>query len=184
MVENNNVGSSGGHVGDAGNASEISNLDQLRINALENKLSGVAKDVETINTTLLTITQTLVQMQNKLETPSVIQESAVQLPTSGPPAPNQSSPTRPQQQSSGGPVSPVTRQSSPPVQQQQQRSSGAPVVPVPNRNSAPSDPAYLNRLRSERERFMIVFGAEEEEIDEEHNIGEREIRIIDSLTVD
>ena len=169
VVDNNNAGSSGGHGGNAGIASDISNSDQLRINALEGKLSGVAKAVETINTTLLTLTQTLVQMQTKLDAPHIRQESAVQLPTSGPPAPR--------------PVSPITRQSSPP-EQQQQLSRGAPIDPVPNRNSAPSDPAYLNRLRSEREKFMIVFGADEEEIDEELNIGELEISIIDRLTVD
>ena len=169
VIDNNNAGSSGGHGGNAGIASDISNSDQLRINALEGKLSGVAKVVETINTTLLTLTQTLVQMQTKLDAPHIRQESAVQLPTSGPPAPR--------------PVSPITRQSSPP-EQQQQLSRGAPIDPVPNRNSAPSDPAYLNRLRSEREKFMIVFGADEEEIDEELNIGELEISIIDRLTVD
>ena len=85
MIDNNNAGSSGGHGGNAGIASDISNSDQLRINALEGKLSGVAKAVETINTTLLTLTQTLVQMQTKLDAPHIRQESAVQLPTSAPP---------------------------------------------------------------------------------------------------
>ena len=74
VIDNNNAGSSGGHGGNAGIASDISNSDQLRINALEGKLSGVAKAVETINTTLLTLTQTLVQMQTKLDAPHIRQE--------------------------------------------------------------------------------------------------------------
>ena len=42
---------------------------------------------------------------------------------------------------------------------------------------------FINRLRAERERFIIVFGIEEEMEDNQHGIGEMEQKVIDKYTI-
>ena len=42
---------------------------------------------------------------------------------------------------------------------------------------------FINRLRAERERFMIVFGIEEEREDNQYGIGEMEQKVIDRYTI-
>ena len=52
-----------------------------------------------------------------------------------------------------------------------------------NMHSNNYNTGFINRLRAERERFMIVFGIEEEREDNQHGIGEMEQKVIDKYTI-
>ena len=173
FIDNNSSSDVSAIVNSDGNEGAVNNTSAAfnRIDIIENNLGSVVDDVTSIKDTLATLNQSINQVQKTYANAVTSTSVAGRQHQYGPALPDQASDFRryqqlQQQRRTGNIQGQGTAQAG--VQQQYIGRNG-------NQHEE-----FLNRLRQDKARFMIVFGVKEEEYE---GIEEMEQKVVDRYTV-